>query len=175
MRMQSLSKSARFALLCGCLVLFSGESFAQRERDLRVPGRTGDRVRTSESPSEKQKKEGAASDAAAATETADLPARLTSSTTIISSDREALRNDFKAARATYNKLQWKQFIAARLLEKYMEGSGQRSVNVSAQDLIRGLANRKSFRDTLKSEGFERAEIDKLIGKLEEDMKELGLK
>jgi len=175
MRMQSLTRPAKFALLCGCVVLFSGDAFAQRDRDLRVPGRTGVRVRPSESPGEKQRTQGGTRDAAEPTEPTDLPGRLARSSVTITSNTDVLRNEFRAARATYNRLQWKQFMAARLMEKYMEGGGQRGVSVSAQDLIRGLANRKSFRDTLKSEGFTREEIDRLIRRLDEDMKELGLK
>lgn len=161
MRIQMLRTLVALAVFCCALVLYSGDAFAQR--DLRIPGRTGDKSRPSEPTSEKQK-DGDTGRAQAASSTpfsrfSQLPSEL-------GSDAETLRSDFLAARTIYNKLNAEQFIAARLLEVYARPT---NVGVTSQDLFRGLANKKSYRTTLKAKGLSDEQVDRLMRQLRQRM------
>jgi hypothetical protein len=157
---------AALALAFSAVVFCSEEARAQR--DLRVPGRTGVKTRPNMSPSDKEKsgETGAPTDSTPA----DPLARFQGAPAALNSDDAALRSEFAAARSIYSKLKPEQFVAARLLAQF--AADVPGVNLTAQDLFRGLANKKGFRTTLKNKGLTGGQVDSLMQRLAEKMSEL---
>lgn len=165
MRHQGLKALAALGMVCGALLFCSDDTLAQRRR-LRTPGRTGLKSRPDKDSGEK-KEAGGASAATAG----DPLLRFSQATAAPGSDAGTLRNEFAAAQSVYNKLNPEQFIAARLLVRDVR-ERHPGVEVSAEDLFRGLANKKGYRTTLKAKGLTGEQVDQLMGRLREKMTEV---
>lgn len=164
MKVQRLRALVMLALVWSALVFWSDDAFAQRRR-LRIPGRTGVKSRPVESPSEKKEDGDGGSQAAVAND----PLGRSQLTVELGAETSTLRSEFTAAQSIYDKLKPEQFIAARLLTQYARGSG---MEVSSQDLFRGLANKKSYRTTLKTKGLTDDQVNQLMQRLRVKMREL---
>ena len=168
MRHPGLKALAALAVVCVTLAFWPDDTFAQRRR-LRTPGRTGIKSRPDKEPSEKKEEGGVQSVAAAPN--GDPLARFPQATTALGTDSSTLRNEFAAAQSIYNKLKPEQFIAARLLVRDVR-ERYSGVEITAEDLFRGLANEKSYRTTLKAKGLTGGQVDQLMGRLREKMTQL---
>jgi hypothetical protein len=160
--MQALRYVASLGLSLCALVFCSEESFAQR--DLRVPGRTGVKTRPIESSEEKR---GEAGQAGTARKAANRLTLFPQAASALGSDTDTLSREFENARSTYNKLRPEQFIAARFLAGYVRAMP--GVEVTSEDLIRGLANKKKYRATLKAKGLTGEQVENLMRRLNEQM------
>lgn len=168
MKHQGLKVLVALAVVCSTLLFWSDDTFAQRRR-LRTPGRTGIKSRPDKEPSEK-KEEGGVESVAAAPD-GDPLARLPQAPAALNTDAATLRNEFAAAQSIYSKLKPEQFLAARLLVRDVRERHQ-GVGVSAEDLFRGLADKKGYRTTLKSKGLTGEQVDQLMARLRERMTQL---
>jgi hypothetical protein len=165
MAVKTMRSLAALALFGCAITVCSYDVLAQR--DLRVPGRTGVRSRPNESPSEKKKQDDAG---AGDTVPADPFTRFPQAPEALNAGAGSLRTEFIEARAIYNKLKPEQFVAGRLLAQYARETT--NATITPDDLYRGLADKKSYRTTLKAKGLTGGQVDQLMQRLREKMSEL---